>query len=127
MKTQTDKASYLPHLIVGLMLILLGISGTAVVMAWSLNLTDLAAVVRDKRGEPPAATPAGDERNPPQWAAVEAHVGLNYAQYGIFGSAQVTGLLGRRLDPSATGGMASGGRNDVVPNDPTPSRDRPLE
>lgn len=76
---------------------------------------------------PAIAAPDGDERKPPQWAAVEAHVGLNCAQCGVVGTAQAIGQLGRGLDPSATGGMTTGGRNDVVPNDPTPSTDRPLE
>lgn len=115
MKTQANEARYLPLLIGGVAVILLGTCAIAAVVAWMPTSTDMAGVVfvLDKLRAPPAGPVGAQAQIPPARAEGDARVRVKCAECGVVESTREIEQRGEGVDPATAGGVTRGGRTEI--------------
>lgn len=112
MKTPANEAPYLPLLIGSLGAILLVISGSAAVQAWTPDSANAAGVVFGREEFPPPLL--GLTGAPAQFPAVLAEDAardkVKCPECGVVASTREIGKLGAGFDPGATGGLTRDAR-----------------
>lgn len=110
MKMQANEARYLPLLIGGVAVILLGSSGIVAVMAWTPASTDVAGAVLaldEKSPMPPARPVSAQAQIPPAQAEGDARVRVKCPECGVVASTREIEQLG------AAGGATRSGQNEI--------------